>query len=201
MSTKTQISEVYDFWFRDIEISSNYATRQSGLWFGHDSKVDEQIRSRFSMTMEKVSRRQYQEWITTSRGLVACIVLLDQFTRNAFRGTGKMYQNDKRALEIAKAAIRAGRDQKLNLFERVFVYLPLEHSESLEDQRLCVTLFKGLHQEQDEFLRPTAKGFLDYAKKHFEVVKEFGRFPHRNALLGRESTEKELEYLKAGGGF
>ncbi|NCN41646.1 DUF924 domain-containing protein [bacterium] len=196
-----KIDEVYKFWFRDIEISSNYATRQSALWFGHDPKVDEKIRSRFSMTMEKVARRDHEEWTTTEKGLISCIVLLDQFTRNAFRGSSKMYQNDRRALEIAKEAVREGRDRTMNLFERVFLYLPFEHSEKLEDQQLSLILFKGLVQDQDEFLKPIADGYLTYAQKHFDVIETFGRFPHRNKLLGRPSSEKELEYLKAGGGF
>ncbi len=196
-----KINEVYNFWFHDMEISSNFSTRQSALWFGHNPNVDQKIRTLFSLTMENLARKDYVEWIKSDRGLVACIVVLDQFTRNTFRGSSKMYQHDKRALELSRIAIRDGREAKLNLFEKLFLFLPFEHSERIEDQELSMALFKSLVNEQEDELRPVAEAYLLYAKKHFDVITEFGRFPHRNALLGRPSTQKELDYLKAGGGF
>ena len=128
---------------------------------------------------------------------VAHIILLDQLTRNVYRGDKKTYQGDSIALALTKSLIASGEDSSLPPFYRTFVYMTLMHSEAVEDQKLCIEKFTKLNEETNSH-----KANIDYGIKHLEVIEKFGRFPHRNAMLGRESTPAELEYLaQPGAGF
>ncbi len=139
-----------------------------------------------------------QDWEASDRGLVALVVLLDQFTRNIYRGTPAAFSGDARALALAQHCIVHGHHQRLPAIHQVFLYLPLEHAEDLDVQEECVSLFEelagitGLAQIAD---------FTRYAVAHRDVIARFGRFPHRNDILGRTSTAEELDYLKTNGGF
>ena len=201
MPFSSKINEIHKFWFGDIELSSNYSTKQGSLWFGKDDKIDDKIRSRFLLSMEILANTEHPQWIKTDKGLISAVVLLDQFTRNAYRGTSKMYQHDDLALSISKSAVDTGRDSQFNVFERVFLYLPYEHSEDIKDQEICIRLFEKMLNEQNDEMKKVVEGYLLFAQKHYEVIHQFGRFPHRNKLLGRDSTSEERAYLSAGGGF
>ena len=182
---------VLAFWFGD-----GAASRPE--WFRKDDAFDDAIRARFGATIDAAIGGRIDGWHTIGeREALARILVLDQFTRNVFRGQGRAFAGDAKALAASHDLIRTGRDQALGTLQRVFVYLPLEHSESVDDQRLCVARFQALGRED-----PATADFESYAHKHLAVVERFGRFPHRNAALGRASTPEEIEFLKQpGSGF
>lgn len=183
--------EVLDFWFGTEQDS--IAEHGKSLWFVKSAAIDAEIRRRFLSAYELGSAGQLGEWRTSALGNLALVVLLDQFPRNMFRGDARAFAADPLAREVAAQAITRGFDQELKALERVFLYLPFEHSESLADQQRSLALFAGLSEfaETREMLR--------YAQLHYDVVERFGRFPHRNAILGRESTAAEREFLAQPG--
>lgn len=158
------------------------------LWFAKDEAFDQRFRDRFLALHEAAARSDLNHWANTPEGAFALIILLDQFPRNAFRNTPRMYATDEQAREIADAAIRAGFDQAVPEELRLFVYLPFGHSEELADQERSVALASRLGE-------PT----LSHAKHHYDIIKRFGRFPHRNPILGRAMRADEQAYLDSGG--
>ncbi|HWI78351.1 MAG TPA: DUF924 family protein [Ramlibacter sp.] len=158
-------------------------------WFRKDEAFDAGFRNRFLEAHEAAMRGDLDAWAREAEGALALLILLDQFPRNAFRGTARMYESDAKARAITRAAIDAGFDRVVEPELRNFFYLPLMHSESLADQESAVELARGCGGEA-----------LRYALQHRDIVAKFGRFPHRNALLGRTSTPEEEHFL-ANGGF
>lgn len=158
------------------------------LWFAKDDQFDASFRERFITLYEAAARGALDHWAETAGGSLALIILLDQFPRNAFRGTPRMYATDEAARDIADAAIRAGHDRAVPAELQLFVYLPFGHSENLADQERSVALAARLGQES-----------LKHAKHHHDIVKRFGRFPHRNPILGRTMRPEEQAYLDNGG--
>jgi uncharacterized protein (DUF924 family) len=185
--------DVLDFWFG--EPGSPEYRRPRDLWFAKSDATDRVIASRFGGTVEAALAGDLDAWAATPRGALALIVVLDQFTRNVFRGTPRAFAGDPRALAVATSLVDTARDLALAPVERWFVYMPFEHSERLLDQYEAVRLFERL----------AAEGLdspLDWARRHYEVVRRFGRFPHRNEILGRPSTAEEVDFLKQpGSGF
>jgi uncharacterized protein (DUF924 family) len=188
--------DVLGFWFGEPpDPHRNPASaRYRQAWFDKDDAFDTQIRERFLALHEEAAAGHLRAWADESRSAVALLLLLDQFPRNLFRGTPRAFATDELARATARHALARGLDVTLPLVWRWFIYLPFEHSESLADQRLSVSLFEGLVAHD-----PSQKEGLLYARKHLEVIERFGRFPHRNALLGRESTPEEAEFLKQPG--
>ena len=187
--------DILDFWFLPPEAEGHGQPRM--VWFRKDAAFDEEIRARFLSAVEAALAGDLDEWATTPQGALALLILLDQFTRNLFRGEARCFAGDAAALRVAEAVVAKGWDQAMNAVERTFVYLPFEHSEALADQERSLALFGALAA-----YTPTAAGFLDYAQRHHEVIVRFGRFPHRNAALGRASTPEEKDYLaQPGSGF
>lgn len=192
MDIKAQ--EILDFWFGETG-SDEYGTERKE-WFVKSDDFDQTIRGRFGADVTAALRGQYDSWTESSvpaRQTLAYIVLLDQFTRNIFRDTGDMYAGDEGALGAAQQMVAQGRDTELIPVERVFCYLPYEHSEDIAVQNESLRLFGSLVGQS------AGGGFIEYAKAHHVIVERFGRFPHRNALLGRESTEAEIAFLKEPG--
>lgn len=186
-------SEVLQFWF-GAPNSPEYLSPRP-FWFTKSDETDRVIAERFGTTVEAALIGQHDDWAATPRGALALVIVLDQFTRNVFRGTPRSFAGDARALALATRLIDTARDAALAPVERWFVYMPLEHSERLLDQYESVRLFERL--AADGMDAP-----LEWARKHFDIIKRFGRFPHRNAILGRESTPEEVEFLKQpGSGF
>ena len=169
------------------------------LWFSKNDDTDREIRERFGDAVEAAGRGELAAWRATPRGALAEIILLDQFTRNIHRNDGRSWALDDEALDRCLMALEAGHDRGLHLFERLFMYLPLEHAENRALQRKSVRLFTRMVDEVPDEQREMAESFLDYAVKHEVIVERFGRFPHRNALLGRESTPEELAFLETPG--
>ncbi len=166
-------------------------------WFAKDAAFDERIRSRFQDSVEAALAGRLAHWMGSPEGVLALLILLDQFPRNLFRNQAKAFAGDQQARLLAEMALDQGWEKQYGRLERVFLYLPFEHSERLADQERAVALFSALAAEH-----PGNDGFLDYARRHHEVIARFGRFPHRNAALGRASTPDELDYLaQPGSGF
>lgn len=177
--------EVLHFWFKETEPQQ---------WFQKNEDFDNEIRGRFLVTWEMARDGLCDSWNKDAEGCLALCIVLDQFPRNMFRGSPDAFATDGHALSVAKHAVSGGFDQVLAPVKRRFIYLPFEHSESLQEQEKSVALFAKIKDDD-----PVG---YDYAVRHLEVIKEFGRFPHRNALLGRKNTPEEEEYLaKPGAGF
>ena len=187
--------EILAFWFgRPGEPGYGHPR---GEWFRKDDRFDAEIRSRFLPVVEAALAGRLAAWADEAQGLLALLIALDQFTRNLFRGDARAFAGDAQALQLAATAVGKGWDRPLLAVERVFVYLPFEHSETLADQERSLLLFTALAAEHSG-----CDGFLDYARRHHEVIARFGRFPHRNAALGRPSTPDEASYLaQPGSGF
>jgi uncharacterized protein (DUF924 family) len=157
-------------------------------WFRKDAAFDEQFRARFLTAHEAAMRGEFDDWAVDAQGALALLILLDQFPRNAFRNTPRMFESDGKARDIARLALRNGFDAQVDAELRNFFYLPFMHSEQLADQDLGVQLTRALGDEP-----------LRYAIIHRDIIEKFGRFPHRNAVLGRETTPEEQRFLHDGG--
>lgn len=187
--------EILTFWFGSpIAPDDLYYKERRKLWFGKSESVDQTILSQFRDIYESAKAGNCKAWQATPQGCLSLIVLLDQFPRNMFRGTPDAFATDHKALKVTQRAIAQGFDQELLPVQRMFIYLPLEHSENRDHQQQAVTLFQALADEHQE-LNDT----YIYALKHQSVIERFGRFPHRNEILARSSTPEELEFLKQPG--
>jgi uncharacterized protein (DUF924 family) len=182
--------EVLDFWF------SEHAKQH---WWVKNAAFDEEIRTRFSGAVDEALEGGYSEWTSDSDGALALVILLDQFTRNLFRGSPRSFAGDARALEIAERAIRNHFDEAQPLERRSFLYMPYQHAESLDAQKRAIELFERWVEAHDASSRSDAEGDLTFARRHEEIIRRFGRFPHRNAVLGRTSTPEEVAFLKEPG--
>ena len=186
---------VLTFWFGDDSDDGAVIQQKSSLWFGKDAAVDRQIAVQFSTMIDAVVASSQ----LPAHQQLAQVILLDQFTRNIYRNSAKAFAYDERALAIVLEGLSTGLDQQLRPIERVFYYLPLEHSELLEHQLRSVELFTALVAQVPDQWRSAFAGFADYAIRHQVIIERFGRFPHRNAILGRASTAGELEFLQQPG--
>lgn len=180
---------VLDFWFGDG------TEDRTARWFGADPGFDEAIRARFGAALEEARAGRLDHWAETPRGRLALIILLDQFSRNLHRGDGRSFENDARAQRLVREGLERGDDRALSVMERAFFYMPLQHAEDRELQALSVECFRRLRDEAPPEMKKMTEGFYEYAVRHKVVVDRFGRFPHRNALLGRPSTPEEQEFL------
>jgi uncharacterized protein (DUF924 family) len=196
--------DVLLFWFGPVGRDGRVAPEVVASWFTADESFDEQIRDHFDDTLEQAARGELDGWKATPRGRLALVILFDQFSRNMYRGTPRAFAYDAQALALATEGIAAGADAELRPIERVFMYLPFEHAEDLAAQDRAVALCEAL-QATVPSGDPDAKlfaGYLDYARRHRDVIAKYGRFPHRNAILGRASTPDEQTYLaQPGAGF
>lgn len=190
---------IHAFWFGTHPDDDAVIARQSALWWRKQADVDAEIRRRFAPWVARAARGELDGWLTDVRGRLALILLTDQFPRNIWRGEAAAFAFDVLALRWAKDTLRLGLDNELRAVERVFVYLPLEHSEELGDQREAVRLFDRLAASVPAPNRPSFDGYLDYARRHLAIIERFGRFPHRNAALGREAREDETAFLQQPG--
>ncbi len=181
--------DVLDFWF-GAEGSTEFGQFRE-VWFQSTSEFDAEIDKRFGQAYEDAAAGRLDRLKSTGEGCLALIILLDQFPRNLFRGTAKAFATDTLALDISADAIAKGFDSGMNTFFRMFLYMPHQHSEDLQMQARGVELFTALNHEESS----------KSSKEHHEVIEKFGRFPHRNAILGRDSTPAEQDYLKDASGW
>jgi uncharacterized protein (DUF924 family) len=199
MNTAADIDDILGFWFGRAAGDAATAQAQKKLWWAKDAVVDAEIRERYGALVAAAAGGAHREWAREPRGRLALILLFDQFPRNIYRDTPRAFAHDGLALRLALDGIAAGVDRTLRAIERVFFYLPLEHAESVDMQERSVALFTALAAGVAEADRSSFAGFVDYAVAHRDIVHRFGRFPHRNSILGRESTAEELEFLKQPG--
>lgn len=190
---------VLDYWFGASGTAGEIAARQSKLWFGKLPEKDREVSECFTPTFNAATTGLLDDWATSPRGRLALVIVLDQFPHHIHRDTPEAFAQDAKALALSLAALATGEDQSLTLIERVFLYLPLEHAESMTMQDLSVAQYQELVTDAGESERALFENFLDYAHKHREVVLRFGRFPHRNAILGRSSSAEEIAFLKQPG--
>lgn len=190
---------IITFWFGNSSDDATVAKQQSALWWAKRDETDALIRQRFEPSVIAAGKGELQDWTATPNGRLALIILLDQFTRNIYRDTPAAFSLDAQARALCLAGLEAGDDKALRAIQRVFFYLPLEHSENVEHQRRSVALFSALAAAASAPERALFAGFADYAVKHQVIIDRFGRFPHRNAILGRPSTPEEVEFLKQPG--
>ncbi|MEM8834078.1 MAG: DUF924 family protein [Pseudomonadota bacterium] len=177
--------DIINFWFEET---------QPPQWFQKDEKFDQEIQQRFGNAYQQAVTGEFDDWKQTAEGALAFCILLDQFPRNMFRDTPQAFATDAKALAVSKYAVEQGLDQQLEQKKRWFLYLPYEHSEDLADQQKSVDLFAEMKEEN-----PIA---YDYAVRHKDVIDQYGRFPHRNKILGRDNTPEEEKYLSQdGAGF
>ncbi len=192
MPIDAQAQEVLDFWFGADGDAAQGTARQE--WFTQDDAFDRRIADRFGATIERALRGELDVWDEAPRPVLARIVVLDQFTRNAFRGTPRAFAGDARALAAASCLVAAGGDEALPAVMRAFAYLPFEHAETLPMQDESVRLFTRLAVADAQWA-----SMLEFAHRHRALIARFGRFPHRNAILGRRSTTEEIAFLDEPG--
>lgn len=185
------VEEILGFWFGKAgEVGYGKARK---VWFGKNPAFDQEVRLRFMGDYELAAAGKLEDLQSTPAGCLALIILLDQFPRNMFRNQPKAFATDSQALAVAEFAIAKGFDKQMLPVQRWFIYLPFEHSENLSHQRRSVELFRRLSDD------PESAATINYAVRHLQVIERFGRFPHRNQILGRETTPEEAEFLQQPG--
>ncbi len=187
------VDDVLKFWFGTRGNDLDVLEDKSALWFSGGEEVDRQIKQEFQSTLEAAD--ELSDWVQTPRGRLALIILLDQFPRNIYRGAAQAFAHDAEALRLCREGVAHGDDRKLRPVERPFFYMPLMHAEELAAQDECVALFERLVAEHEGQLKERFQHNLSFAHKHRDLIVEFGRYPYRNATLGRESTAAEVTHL------
>lgn len=187
------------FWFDDALASVDAARKRSKVWFNADPAFDAELARRFGDCPARAAAGELDAWASEPESAAARILVLDQLPRNLYRGTARAFAFDAAAAVAAEAAVAAGHDAKLHPLIAAFVYLPFEHAEDLRLQDVSVERYRALEQRAPAGLEALFKGFTDYAERHRVIIARFGRFPHRNAILGRASSAEELAYLENGG--
>ena len=190
--------DVLDFWFGD-GLQHDWPSQDlNPLWFGGGAEQDDQIRQRFGALVASALSGGLSEWESALTTRLALVIVLDQFSRNVHRGQAQAFAGDARAQQLVLATLAAREDETLARVGRVFLYMPLMHAEDIALQARCVERFTALHDNSPPALREKLASNLRFAREHRDTVARFGRFPHRNAALGRESSDAELAFLKTG---
>ncbi len=195
----SRIDEILTFWFGAVGEDGFPLEDRRQFWFVESPETDRRIAERFGKDLERATRGERDDWAGEARGRLALILLLDQFSRNIHRGTPTAFSSDGRALSLCLGGLEKGHDRMLRPCERMFFYLPLEHAEDPVHQSRCVGLFEELLREAPESGHALIAEALAYAWKHRDIIDRFGRFPHRNEILGRTSTPEEENYLRVEG--
>lgn len=192
-------NDVLEFWLGSGPTDQAVRPEVSSRWWKKDAAFDAEIRERFGAVYDQAVRGELDGWSETPRGNVALVVVLDQFSRNIHRDDPRAWAADDKARQRTLAGLARGDESQLGPYERMFLYMPLMHAEDRTLQQKCVERFEALAREAPESLREGFEGNLRYAHAHRDIIERFGRFPHRNAVLGRESTAEEIEFLKQPG--
>jgi uncharacterized protein (DUF924 family) len=189
---------VLGFWFAHAAHDPAAARARVDVWFGDDDAFDAAIRARFAALVDAAARGELAAWEASARGALALVILLDQFPRNVFRGSARAFATDAQALAIARRALAAGHASALAPVEHLFLLLPFEHAESLAAQDECVARAEALAAASPPAWREVMQSFVPFALQHRAIIEQFGRFPHRNAVLERASTPAEAKFLAGG---
>jgi uncharacterized protein (DUF924 family) len=190
-----RIEAILSFWFKEAELSAPQIDHRMDFWFSEDPVLDHEIEKEFADDVDAACAGSLNHWGAESRGRLALIILIDQFRRNIHRNTADAFANDRLALKLCVEGAMEKRDEGLTPIERVFFYMPLQHAESRKVQAKSVELYNRLAEVVSPTDRETFRTVAQFAELHKDIVDRFGRFPHRNQLLGREDTAEEAEYL------
>lgn len=190
-----RIDEILSFWFKEQELSAPQIDRRMDTWFGEDPIFDHDIEKAFAVDIEKACSGELDHWADEPRGRLALILLIDQFRRNIHRNTARAFSMDKLALKLCVEGAMEKKDKGLTPIQKVFFYMPLQHAESAKVQAKSVELFTRLAESVSPTYQETFLTIAQFAELHRDIIDQFGRFPHRNKLLGRENTPEEDEYL------
>ncbi len=194
-----QPADVLDYWFGDsanleVDDLKEYFQR----WFQGGKEIDKEIKARFGKAVKQAAANELSRWENTTEGSLALIILLDQFTRNVYRGTAKAFSYDIKASRLCQKLIEVGADKEMSWSQRGFCYMPLQHAEDVNMQQQGIEMYLDLVEDTPDELKKVAAGFLLSAREHKTIIDKFGRFPHRNKVLQRQSTDEELIYLATG---
>lgn len=198
--TNAIAKNVLDYWFGKARpISADESKLRMKTWFSSDADIDYDIERRFGKLVSTARKGAFNSWENNPEECLALILLLDQFPRNLHRGQASAFSSDEKALELTKALLQRGELSSLGYSEQAFALMPFQHAENLGDQNLGIEAYSELALNSPSEWENTLTGYLNFAKQHQEIIAEFGRFPYRNNILGRENTEAEQAYLSNGG--
>ena len=192
---QSRIEAILSFWFKEQELSAPQIDRRMDVWFSEDAVFDHEIEKEFADDVEAACEGRLDHWGAEPHGRLALIIMIDQFRRNIYRNTAEAFSRDQLALKLCVEGAMEKKDQGLTPIQRVFFYMPLQHAESRKVQAKSVELYNRLAEAVSPTLRETFLTVAQFAELHKDIVDQFGRFPHRNALLKRENTPEEAEYL------
>lgn len=190
---------VLKYWFGSNPSDAWIAKERAKLWWSKNKEIDSQICRRFEPLVIAAQSGALEDWKSTPEGWLALILVTDQFPRNIYRGSAAAFRFDSIALHLCLQGLANQEDSELRPIHRIFFYIPLEHSENLKHQNRCIRLFRQLASKAPNDFKPVLDGFIQFALRHQVIIERFGRFPHRNKILGRPSTTEELEFLKQPG--
>lgn len=194
---QSRIEKILSFWFRERALSAPQIDARMDVWFGEDPDFDAEILSDYAHDVERASDGELDHWAQSPSGRLALILLLNQFRRNIYRGTPEAFSKDKVALKLCIEGAMGNLDSGLAPIYRVFFYMPLQHAESRKVQEKSVDLFSKIAKAVSPTYKETFETIAQFAELHADIVMQFGRFPHRNKMLGRENTAEEEEYLSS----
>ena len=192
-----KVETVLDFWFGGELHDPKALDENNKMWFGENDEFDATVRTRFRPLLDRAAAGELRHWKLSARGTLALIITFDQFPRNIYRSTPQAFAFDQRALALCRDGIAMGTDVDLEIIERAFFYLPLEHAEDIEAQEKSVACYERLLADAPGPIKPIAEMNLSHARQHREIIAEYGRFPHRNLVLGRTSTPAEIVWISA----
>lgn len=187
--------QVLSYWFGTLDSTGFASESMKKKWWQGSDETDIEITHQFGESVQSALKQSLEHWRSTAKGQLALIILLDQFTRNIFRGTERAFSGDALALDVCKQGLSEKKDLELATEERVFFYMPLEHSEDIEDQNLCIRLLHGVKKSCNEQNHAALDNYISFAESHKDIIAKFGRFPHRNDALKRTNTVEEQAYL------
>ncbi len=196
MSTD-DITQVLDFWFCERTQDAPRIDGRMVRWLDPDPDLDQEIKQKFGPLVKQASKNGLQDWEASAEGRLALILLLDQFARRIHPGRTAVYRSDERALKLCADGVASGLFQELSPEQRIFFFMPLQRAESLKIQQTSVRIYNSLVEKVSETMKETFETFAQFAELHHDIIAEFGRFPHRNKLLGRKNTAAEKTYLAA----
>ncbi len=194
-----EAQDVLDYWFSGSDLDAPTLDSRMDRWFGSDPELDREIDDRFGELVQRASAGELDEWGQRPEGRLALIILLDQFRRNIYRGTAGAFECDRAALKLCIEGTMAGDHKQLSAEQRIFFFMPLQHAESLKIQEKSVSIYQALAKSVSGTLRETFETCAHFAELHRDIIAEFGRFPHRNAVLGRRDSSEEAAYLAEQG--
>ena len=192
---QARIDTILSFWFKEQALTAPQIDRRMDIWFGEDKVFDLECNREFEVDVERATNGELDHWGEDPRGRLALILLIDQFRRNIYRNTADAFSHDKLALKLCVEGAREKKDKGLTPIQQAFFYMPLQHTESLKVQDKAVEIFTRLSEAVSPTYRETFETMATFAELHRDIIAQFGRFPHRNKLLGRENTPEEDEYL------